>query len=50
MTEGPVYRVVEVYNKLEDRRKKAVAANLGADKVSSLMWGAMKAVIQGVKR
>ena len=33
MTEGPVYEVDEVYDKIEDRRKKAVAANLGADKV-----------------
>ena len=33
MTEGPVYEVDKVYDKIEDRRKKAVAANLGVDKV-----------------
>ena len=33
MTECPVYAVDEVYDKIEDRRKKAVAANLGADKI-----------------
>ena len=27
-----MYEVDEVYDKIEDRRKKAVAANLGADK------------------
>ena len=45
MTESPVYEVDEVYDKIEDRSKKAVAANLGADKVSSLMWGAMKKAV-----
>ena len=33
MTEGPVYEVDKVYDKIKDRRKKAVAANLVADKV-----------------
>ena len=28
-----MYEVDKVYDKIEDRRKKAVAANLGADKV-----------------
>ena len=33
LTEGPVCEVDEVYDKLEDRRKKAVAAKLGLNKV-----------------
>ena len=53
MTEGPVYEVDKVYDKIVDRRKKAVAANLARvwTRLSSMMWDAMKkAVIQGVKR
>ena len=51
MTEGPIYEVDEVCDKIEDRRKKAVAANWVWTRSSSLMWGAMKkAVIQGLKR
>ena len=33
MTEGPLYEFDEVYDKIEDRRKQAIAAKLGADKV-----------------
>ena len=33
MMEGPVYEVDKVYDTIQDRRKKAVAANLGSDKV-----------------
>ena len=33
ITEGPVYEFDKVYDKTEERRKKAVAAKLDADKV-----------------
>ena len=33
MMESPVYAVDEVYDKIEARREKSVAANLGTDKV-----------------
>ena len=42
MTEGPVYEVDEVYDKIEDRRKKTVAAKLGADKVKQCDVGCHK--------